>query len=61
MLDIGTGALALLAIFAAEAGAEHVYAFEVNMEAAIAARAPSQKLASLIASPFWMASPQAET
>lgn len=43
VLDIGTGALALLAIFAAEAGAEHVYAFEVNMEAAIAARAAVAK------------------
>ena len=30
VLDIGTGALALLALFAAESGASHVYALEVN-------------------------------
>mmetsp|Transcript_39872 Transcript_39872/g.125256 ORF Transcript_39872/g.125256 Transcript_39872/m.125256 type:complete len:265 (-) Transcript_39872:46-840(-) len=33
VLDIGTGALALLAIFAAEAGARKVYAIEANKEA----------------------------
>ena len=38
MLDIGTGALAVLAIQAAEAGAEHVYAIEVNTTAVEAAR-----------------------
>lgn len=38
VLDIGTGALALLAIFAAEAGATHVFAFEVQPAAAAAAR-----------------------
>jgi len=37
-LDIGTGALALLAIIAARAGAEHVFAIEANAEAAAAAR-----------------------
>lgn len=37
VLDIGTGALALLALFAAESGAEHVYAFEVNETAYIKA------------------------
>ena len=38
VVDIGTGALALLAIFAAEAGAKHVYAIEVQPAAAAAAR-----------------------
>lgn len=38
-LDVGTGALALLALVAARAGAKHVYAVEANMEAAQAARA----------------------
>ena len=33
VLDIGTGALALLAIFAAEAGASKVYAIEANYQA----------------------------
>ena len=33
IVDIGTGALALLAIFAAEAGARKVYAIEANVEA----------------------------
>ena len=37
-LDVGTGALALLAIIAARAGAEHVFAIEANAEAAAAAR-----------------------
>jgi hypothetical protein len=37
-LDIGTGALALLAIIAARAGAEHVFAVEANAEAAASAR-----------------------
>jgi len=36
-LDLGTGALALLAIMAAEAGAKRVYAIEVNHEAYVAA------------------------
>ena len=39
VLDIGTGALALLAIFAAESGASHVYAFEVNESAYETAKA----------------------
>lgn len=39
VLDVGTGALALLAIFAAEAGARHVYALEGQPSAAAAARA----------------------
>merc|ERR1719502_2608779 len=38
-LDVGTGALALLALIAARAGARHVYAIEANAEAAQAARA----------------------
>jgi len=38
-VDIGTGALALLAVIAARAGAEHVFAIEANAEAAAAARA----------------------
>lgn len=38
VLDIGTGALALLSIIAAEAGAKHVYAIEVQPGAAEAAR-----------------------
>lgn len=38
VLDIGTGALALLAIKAAQAGAKHVYAIEVNDHVAEAAR-----------------------
>jgi type I protein arginine methyltransferase len=38
IIDLGTGALALLAIFAAEAGAKHVYAIEVQPVAAAAAR-----------------------
>ena len=38
-LDVGTGALALLALMAARAGAKHVYAVEANVEAAQAARA----------------------
>lgn len=38
-LDIGTGALALLALTAARAGARHVYAIEANAAAARAARA----------------------
>ncbi|KAL1511045.1 hypothetical protein AB1Y20_005870 [Prymnesium parvum] len=38
VVDIGTGALALLAIIAAEAGAKHVYAIEVQPAAAAAAR-----------------------
>ena len=38
VLDIGTGALALLAVFAAQAGAKHVYAIEVQPAAAEAAR-----------------------
>ena len=38
VLDIGTGALALLAIQAAKAGAAHVYALECNTNAASAAR-----------------------
>ena len=38
-LDIGTGALALLALMAARAGAKHVYAIEANPTAAAAARA----------------------
>ena len=38
-LDVGTGALALLALLAAKAGAKHVYAVEANAEAAEAARA----------------------
>ena len=37
-LDVGTGALALLAIIAARAGAEHVFAIEANAEAAATAR-----------------------
>ena len=37
-LDIGTGALALLALSAARAGASHVYAVEANAAAAAAAR-----------------------
>ena len=35
-LDVGTGALALLAIIAARAGAEHVFAVEADAEAAAA-------------------------
>ena len=38
VVDIGTGALALLAIIAAEAGAAHVYAIEVQPAAAAIAR-----------------------
>ena len=38
VLDIGTGALALLAVMAARAGATHVYAVEANGEAARRAR-----------------------
>ena len=38
VLDIGTGALALLALSAARAGASHVYAVEANAAAAAAAR-----------------------
>lgn len=38
-VDIGTGALALLAVIAARAGADHVFAIEANAEAAAAARA----------------------
>ena len=38
VVDLGTGALALLAIFAARAGAEHVYAIEVQSAAAASAR-----------------------
>lgn len=38
VVDIGTGALALLAIIAADAGAQHVYAIEVQSAAAAAAR-----------------------
>ena len=38
VVDLGTGALALLAISAAEAGAAHVYAIEVQHAAAAAAR-----------------------
>ena len=38
VVDLGTGALALLAVFAAEAGAKHVYAIEVQAAAAAAAR-----------------------
>ena len=38
VVDLGTGALALLAIIAAEAGAEHVYAIEVQAAAAASAR-----------------------
>lgn len=37
VLDLGTGALALLAVMAARAGAKHVYAIEVNEEAYTAA------------------------
>jgi protein arginine N-methyltransferase 1 len=37
VVDIGTGALALLAIFAAEAGARKVYAIEANVEAYVKA------------------------
>ena len=37
-VDIGTGALALLAVIAARAGAKHVFAIEANAEAAAAAR-----------------------
>jgi protein arginine N-methyltransferase 1 len=37
IVDIGTGALALLAIFAAEAGARKVYAIEANAEAYVKA------------------------
>jgi hypothetical protein len=37
-LDVGTGALALLALLAARAGARHVYAIEANSQAASAAR-----------------------
>ena len=37
-LDIGTGALALLALAAARSGARHVYAIEANPDAAAAAR-----------------------
>ena len=37
--DVGTGALALLALLAARAGAKHVYAIEANPDAAAAARA----------------------
>ena len=36
VVDLGTGALALLAVFAAEAGAKHVYAIEVQAAAAAA-------------------------
>ena len=36
-LDLGTGGLALLAVFAARAGAKHVYALEANADAAEAA------------------------
>ena len=46
VLDIGTGALALLALFAAESGAEHVYALEVNESAFAAAQR------TVAASPF---------
>ena len=46
VLDIGTGALALLALFAAEAGAKHVYALEVQEAAYEAAKA------TVAASPF---------
>ena len=38
VVDLGTGALALLAIIAAEAGATHVYAIEVQAGAAASAR-----------------------
>ena len=38
VVDLGTGALALLAIIAAEAGAKHVYAIEVQAAAAASAR-----------------------
>ena len=38
VMDLGTGALALLAIIAAEAGATHVYAIEVQETAAASAR-----------------------
>ena len=50
VLDIGTGGLALLALFAAESGAAHVYAFEVNeaafesAKAAVAASAFADKV-----------------
>jgi ribosomal protein L11 methylase PrmA len=37
VLDIGTGALALLAVMAAKAGANHVYAVEANAHAFAAA------------------------
>jgi len=37
VLDLGTGALALLAIFAARSGAKKVYAIEVNQAAYLAA------------------------
>ena len=38
VVDLGTGALALLAIIAARAGAKHVYAIEVNAGPAESAR-----------------------
>ena len=43
-LDLGTGALALLAVMAAQAGARHVYAIEANQEAAGQAQATVDEL-----------------
>ena len=43
-LDIGTGALALLAVMAARAGALHVYAVEANADAAQSARETVEQL-----------------
>lgn len=47
VLDVGSGADALLAIFAAEAGASHVYAIEVNVDSCAAARARVHEMGPL--------------